>query len=81
MSLYYEASTILTTPSNFTGSLKSRIFKNPNGKSSPAQVYALVTEASKWSPILKEVIDKAGILALEPRVPQPPTSRMSSAAD
>jgi 25S rRNA (cytosine2278-C5)-methyltransferase len=68
MSLYYETSTLLTAPNSHTGSLKSRIFNRPAGKSSPGQIYALVTEVSKWSSILKEVIDKAGVLALEPKV-------------
>ncbi|KAF2466429.1 NOL1/NOP2/Sun domain family [Lindgomyces ingoldianus] len=65
MSLYYEAATVLTNPDKAGGSLKSRIYKKEDRKSSPAQVFALVTEASKWSLVLKEVIEKSGLLAEE----------------
>lgn len=69
MSLYYDASTILTSPSNNQGgSFKSRIYNSKSLKASPAQIYALVTEASKWDILLKEVIENAGILPLEPKV-------------
>ncbi|KAL8687276.1 MAG: hypothetical protein Q9218_006506, partial [Villophora microphyllina] len=46
-------------------SLKSRVFNAKDLKSQPKQVYALVAEASKWSPILSEVITKSQLLQLE----------------
>ncbi|KAL4743359.1 S-adenosyl-L-methionine-dependent methyltransferase [Aspergillus similis] len=73
MSLYYDAVSILTTPSPAGGSFKSRLYNSRNLKASPAQVYALITEAAKWDILLKEVIDQAGILKLESKVvPSPP---------
>lgn len=68
MSLYYDAVSVLTTPASTGGSFKSRIYNSKTLKSSPAQVFALITEASKWDVLLKEVIENAGILALEPKV-------------
>lgn len=67
MSLYYDAVSILTAPAT-GGSFKSRIYNARNIKASPAQVYALIIEASKWDILLKEVIEAAGILKLEPKV-------------
>lgn len=72
MSLYFDAAAILTDATR-GGSLKSRIY-NPNPKTKhktkapPAQIYALIVESSKWDTVLKEVIDKAGVLAAEPKV-------------
>lgn len=63
MSLYYESSPFL-----HQDSLKSRVFSAAQLKSKPKQVYALVSEASKWSHILKEVIEKSQILTLERKV-------------
>ena len=71
MSLYFEAASILTPQDGASGSLKTRIFSNKDLKSPPAQVYALVSEASKWSFILKEVIERAQILQLERKVRSP----------
>ncbi|KAF5657886.1 NOL1R-like protein [Fusarium heterosporum] len=65
MSLYHEAAEILTGSSSEGGSLKSRVFKKKNLKSAPNQIYALVLESCKWSPILKEVIEKSDLLKLE----------------
>ncbi|PWY89891.1 S-adenosyl-L-methionine-dependent methyltransferase [Aspergillus heteromorphus CBS 117.55] len=67
MSLYYDAVTILTAPAA-GGSFKSRIYNSRTLKASPAQVYALIIEASKWDLLLKEVIEHAGILKLEPKL-------------
>ncbi|KAJ6078284.1 hypothetical protein N7467_008037 [Penicillium canescens] len=64
MSLYFDAVAILTAPSS-GGSFKSRIYSARNLRATPAQIYALTTEAAKWDSVLAEVIDKAGILALE----------------
>jgi hypothetical protein len=69
MSLYYETATILANPDKTGGSFKARIFKKKDLKSSPGQIYALVAEASKWSIVLKDVIEKCGLLAEEKKVP------------
>lgn len=68
MSLYYEAAAILANADNTGGSLKSRIFTKKDLKSSPGQVFALIAEASKWSIVLKDVIEKCGLLAEERKV-------------
>ncbi|KAI9372619.1 S-adenosyl-L-methionine-dependent methyltransferase [Aspergillus egyptiacus] len=68
MSLYYDAVAVLTGPASSGGSFKSRLYNSRTLKASPAQVYALITEAAKWDILLKEVIDQAGILKLEPKV-------------
>lgn len=62
MSLYYESAPFL-----HQDSLKSRVF-SAQLKSKPKQVYALVSEASKWSSVLKEVVEKSQILTLERKV-------------
>ena len=68
MSLYYEAASILTDET-VGGSLKSRIYNDAaKFKSRPAQLYALITETAKYDAFLKEVIENAGILKLEPKV-------------
>ena len=68
MSLYYETSTLITDKSA-DGSLKSRVFgsRNLHG-SQPKHVYALASEAAKWSAVLSEVIDRADLLKLERKV-------------
>ena len=68
MSLYHEAAGIVTGPSTHGGSLKSRIFGNKDLKSPPAQVYALALESSKWSGVLKEVVEKSELLQKERKV-------------
>ncbi|KAK5990199.1 25S rRNA (cytosine-C(5))-methyltransferase rcm1 [Cladobotryum mycophilum] len=70
MSLYHEAAEVLSTflngsSSSTGGSLKSRVFGKKTGKAPAGQLYALVLESSKWSPVLKEVIERAEILKLE----------------
>ncbi|KAL1864628.1 hypothetical protein Plec18167_009693 [Paecilomyces lecythidis] len=68
MSLYYDAVSILTAPSSAGGSFKSRIYNARNLKATPAQVFALIIETSKWDILLKEVIEKADFLHLEPKL-------------
>lgn len=68
MSLYYEAAAILANTDNVGGSLKSRIFKKKDLKSTPGQIFALIAESSKWSLVLKEVIEKCRLLAEEKKV-------------
>ncbi|EON62348.1 hypothetical protein W97_01569 [Coniosporium apollinis CBS 100218] len=65
MSLYYEAAAILANADNTGGSLKSRIYGKKGLKSSPAHLYALISETTKWSAVLKEVVEKSGILKEE----------------
>ena len=67
MSLYYEAASILSDNSA-GGSLKSKIYNVKNLQSNASQIYAVISESLKWSPILKTVIEEAGILALEKKV-------------
>jgi 25S rRNA (cytosine2278-C5)-methyltransferase len=72
MSLYYETASFLSPASSKKGSLKSRIFKTgSNLKSSPATIYALISETAKYDSLLKEVVDNAGLLALESKVRRP----------
>lgn len=68
MSLYHEGAEILIASSSEGGSLKSRVFGRKGLKSSPGQLYALVLESCKWSGILKDVIENAGILGIEKKV-------------
>lgn len=68
MSLYYEAAAVLANPNNTGGSLKSRIYKQKNLKSPATQIVALITETSKWSAVLKDVIEKSGLLGEEKKV-------------
>ena len=63
MSLYYEAASFLSQPS-----VKLRIFNSGALKSSPKLIYSLVTDASKWSLVLKEVIENSELLAYEHKV-------------
>jgi hypothetical protein len=51
-----------------SGSLVSRIYTKKDLKSSPGQIFALIAEASKWSIVLKDVIEKCGLLAEERKV-------------
>ena len=67
MSLYYDANLVLSDNSA-NGSLKSRIFNHKSLKSTPGQIYALISESAKWSLVLKVVIEKAGILPMERKV-------------
>lgn len=68
MSLYHEAAEILSLSPEAGGNLKTRIFNRKDLKSPQQQIYALALETCKWSAVLKEVIDNAGILKLERKV-------------
>jgi 25S rRNA (cytosine2278-C5)-methyltransferase len=68
MSLYYAAAEAFANPKEIGGSLKSRIYSQSHTQHSPAQIYALIKETSKWSRILKEVIDRSELLRTEKRV-------------
>ncbi|KAH0560008.1 hypothetical protein GP486_003470 [Trichoglossum hirsutum] len=67
MSLYHEAASILTGPGG-GGSLKSRIYNNRALKSSPAHLYALVSETIKWSDLLREVVERSQLLSVEKKL-------------
>ncbi|KAF1954791.1 NOL1/NOP2/Sun domain family [Byssothecium circinans] len=62
MSLYYEAASVLANTDNTGGSLKSRLYRQKDLKSSPAQLFALISEASKWSPVLKDLTPVLALL-------------------
>jgi 25S rRNA (cytosine2278-C5)-methyltransferase len=68
MSLYAEAAAAIENVEKIGGSLKSRIYSNKNAKNQASQIYALAIEAIKWSPVLKEVIEKSQILDYEKKV-------------
>lgn len=68
MSLYYEAASILQNQDNVGGSLTSRIYGKKGLKSKPTAIYALVSESTKWSAVLKDVVENSGILKLEKKV-------------
>jgi len=68
MSLYYEAAAVLANTENTGGSLKSRIYGKKDLKSTPGQLFALIAETSKWSIVLKDVIEKTKLLAEERKV-------------
>jgi len=73
--LYHEAAQVIEAASKSSDSLSSQVYGNKNLKSKPAQVYALVIEASKWSPLLCKVVEEAGLLQLERKVRSPVLSR------
>ncbi|KAK8178021.1 S-adenosyl-L-methionine-dependent methyltransferase [Phyllosticta citrichinensis] len=62
MSLYYEAASVIENTNKKGGSLKSRIFGDKSLKSNKASIFALVTESTKWSPILKDLTPLLAIL-------------------
>lgn len=68
MSLYYEAASALETAFSTGESLKSHIYRSKSLKSSPSHVFALAAQATKWSVVLKEVIERSNILSLESKV-------------
>lgn len=68
MSLYHETAELLSSGSNTGGNLRNRVFTNQKLKSTPTQVYALALETSKWSAVLKEVIENAELLKHERKV-------------
>jgi 25S rRNA (cytosine2278-C5)-methyltransferase len=68
MSLYYEAARHLENPTKLGGSLKSRVFGDKSLKHPAASVYALATKTVRWSPVLKEVVERTGLLKAERKV-------------
>ena len=65
MSLYYEAATFITGSNDLSDSLKSRVYNAKGLKIQPAQLFALLSETSKWSLILKEVVEHSQLLEYE----------------
>jgi putative methyltransferase len=65
MSLYHEAAGILDTVNKGKTSLKAEIFGKKTWKTDGKTLFALTSEAAKWSSILAEVVEKSGILKLE----------------
>ncbi|KAL1296730.1 hypothetical protein AAFC00_000200 [Neodothiora populina] len=68
MSLYFEAAAILSNTEAKGGSLKNRIFGKKDLKSPPGAVYAVIAEATKWSSVLKEVVERSEILKHEKKL-------------
>lgn len=68
MSLYHEAAEILDLASRNGGSVKSIVFGRKGWKNDPKALFALATEAAKWSAVLSTVIEKSGILKAEKHV-------------
>jgi 25S rRNA (cytosine2278-C5)-methyltransferase len=68
MSLYYETADLLKNADGAGGTLKSRVYSRSGLKSKPAQIFALGTEATKWSAVLKEVVERSGVLQEEKKV-------------
>ena len=69
MSLYHEAASILTTATEHGGgSLKSIIFSKKDWKTDRKTLFALSTEAAKWSEVLSEVVERSDVLKLEKTV-------------
>lgn len=67
MSLYLDAASVLYRDSGSGGSFKSRVYKSKL-RSPARQVYALITETAKWDILLKEVVENANFLPVEPKV-------------
>ena len=71
MSLYYEAADLVANSGGEGGSLKSRVYGKKGLKSTPSHLYALIIESTKWSAVLKDVIERSGLLKLERKVTSP----------
>jgi len=78
--LYHEAAQVIEAASKSSDSLSSQVYGNKTLKSKPAQVYALVVEAAKWSPLLCKVIEEAGLLQLERKVYRSHTTAAESSS-
>ncbi|KAI7440278.1 S-adenosyl-L-methionine-dependent methyltransferase, partial [Hortaea werneckii] len=65
MSLYHEAAGILQAVRREQASVKSLVFSKKGWKSDPKTLFALSTEAAKWSDVLSEALEKSGILGVE----------------
>ena len=70
MSLYFETAPYLEESDQAITktSLKSRIFARNDAKNPARQIYALASEASRWSEVLAEVIDRTQLMESERKV-------------
>ncbi|KAK5138505.1 hypothetical protein LTR08_000092 [Meristemomyces frigidus] len=65
MSLYHEAASVLNTARKDQVSLKSLVYSKKGWKSDLKTLFALSTEAAKWSEVLSEVLERSGVLRVE----------------
>lgn len=66
MSLYHEAAKVFDHfSSKKGGSLRSLIYQDSTLKSPHTNLYRVVSESLKFKEVLREVIDKSGLLKLE----------------
>ena len=68
MSLYHEAAQVLDTARRHGGSFKSLVFGKSDWKSDRGALFALTTEATKWSEVLSDVLERSDILKVEKQV-------------
>ena len=68
MSLYHEAAAVLDAARGKGGSVKSIVFGKKDWKTDPKLLFALSTEAAKWSEVLAEVVERSGLLKAERQV-------------
>jgi len=68
MSLYHEAAKVLDGSKSGKTSIKSLVYTKKDWKSDPKALFALSTEAAKWSEVLSEVIERSGVLRIERQV-------------
>lgn len=68
MSLYHEAASLLEAARKHDESIKSLVYSRKGWRSDPKTLYALCTEAAKWSEVLSEVVERSGILTVEKQV-------------
>ncbi|KAF2767362.1 S-adenosyl-L-methionine-dependent methyltransferase [Teratosphaeria nubilosa] len=65
MSLYHEAAGVLESARTSGSSIKTLVYGKKTWKSNPKTLFALSTEAAKWSEVLSEVVEKSGVLTVE----------------
>lgn len=65
MSLYHEAVAILDNAGKGQTSLKTEVFGKKTWKSDQKTLFALTSEAVKWSSVLKEVVENSKCLGAE----------------
>ena len=65
MSLYHEAASILDTVGKGQTSIKTEVFGRKAWKTDQKTLFALCSEAAKWSSVLKEVVETSGCLGVE----------------
>jgi 25S rRNA (cytosine2278-C5)-methyltransferase len=68
MSLYFEGADVLQSVQESGGSIKSAVFSKKERKCDSKALFALTTEAVKWSQVLSQVIDNSGLLKVERQV-------------